>query len=79
MALLRANGFEVTVASNPERVASLNRHWRTIDEGYETFVFGKRGTTVTRFWDLFATYSVVLFIKDGEVQRVWAAVTRTYL
>lgn len=75
--LLRDNGFRVSVTSNAERVANLNDHWRTAGNPYSEFISGKRGSGIRRFWDLSATYEVVLFIRNEQVDRVWARVDRT--
>lgn len=75
--LLRDNGFGVTIASEPERVRSLNEHWRTTEEPFDEFMFGKRGPVYWRFWDIFASYRVALLLRNGKVERVWARVDRT--
>lgn len=77
--LLEDNGFKVRFSGGKEEVESLNEHWKTTKQDYDEFISGTRGSGIWRFWDIFARYRVTLFIKDGEVDRVWAAVDRTTL
>lgn len=76
--LLKDNRFEVKIASGPERVKELNKHWKTEDKSYEEFIFGSRGAGWLRIWRIFTVYKVVLFIKNGKIERVYAAVDTTY-
>lgn len=83
--LLRDNGFEVSIVSEPEEVERLNRHydqsrrsWPAEDRlDFDKFVSGERWRSAWRFWDIFARYKVSLFIRDGKIERVWARVDRT--
>lgn len=76
--LLHANGFKITITSDPAKVSELNKHWQTTAESYSEFISGTRGSSLWRFWEVFTVYRVVLFIKDEKVDRVWAAVDTTF-
>jgi len=78
ISLLKQNGFQINSVNSKEKIEKLNSHWKTKDENYNEFIFGKRGTGITRFWRLLTQYTVVLFIKEGSVERVYATVNTTY-
>lgn len=74
--LLRDSDFKVSIISDPKKVKELNKHWKA-EPPYDEFIYGIRGSSFARFWDVFASYQLMLFVKDGKVQRVWAHVDRT--
>lgn len=76
--LLKENGFDVREESESDRVRELNQHWKTESTPYSKFIFGDRGAGWWRVWRFFTVYEVVLFIRNGKVERVYAEVDTTY-
>lgn len=70
-------GFEAKYYSEPKKVNELNIHWKTVDEPYEEFVSFRRLGSSPRIESFFSEYQVVLFIRSGHVERVWAKVDKT--
>jgi hypothetical protein len=47
------------------------------DEYFDEVVFGKRGPSWRRFWDIFSAYKVTFYMRDGQVDQIEARVERT--
>ncbi len=83
--LLEKNGFQLFIKNEPTEVERINRQYdqsrrswpSDMQMDFDEFISGTRAPVFWRFWDIFATYNVSVFIKDKKIIRVTARVERT--
>jgi hypothetical protein len=73
--LLEDSGFRVHAKQYAKN--EIVRRSLGATEHFDEVVFGVRGRTWSRFWDIVAAYEVTIYVQDDQIVRVSANIRRT--